>query len=47
MLSWFKFFGEKLVNQNVTKNDFNRGIVKMKIPANQYFAGISLRTGRY
>ncbi len=43
----FNFLCEELVNQKVTKNDFNRGVVKMKIPASQYFAGISCRTGRY
>jgi hypothetical protein len=40
-------FGEAWVNQKMTKSGFNRGIVKMKIPANQVFAGISCRTGRY
>jgi hypothetical protein len=40
-------FGETLVNQKVTKTDFKRGVVKMKIPASQYFAGISWCTERY
>jgi hypothetical protein len=33
-------FGETSVNQKMTKSGFNRGIPKMKIPANQLFAGI-------
>jgi hypothetical protein len=37
-------FGEKLVNQKPTKTEIKRGVLKMKTPQTQLFAGFRCKT---